>query len=72
MTKACSRCGEDKPLAAFYADKSHRLGVSSVCKACQIARSSERYWADLDAAKAYQRDYYQWLRMQGFPKDGRE
>lgn len=38
QTKRCSKCGETKPLSAFYANRkpSHgRPGVKSACKACE-------------------------------------
>lgn len=32
--KRCTKCGEDKPLGAFYKRKTGRGGVNSQCKAC--------------------------------------
>ena len=34
QTKICSKCGEEKPLDAFYASKTGKYGRSSWCKKC--------------------------------------
>jgi hypothetical protein len=36
-SKACGRCGESKPLSAFYGNASGRLGLHSSCKTCMNA-----------------------------------
>lgn len=57
--KSCPKCGDVKSLDAFYPDKSKATGVSSYCMDCQRARSREKYYGNLPAAKAYNRAYYQ-------------
>lgn len=42
MKKTCSKCGEEKSLESFYADKSKTLGKSSRCKSC--SREYQREW----------------------------
>lgn len=34
-TKKCSRCGQEKPFADFYAAKRNKDGLQSYCKECQ-------------------------------------
>lgn len=41
--KRCSKCGEVKPLEAFYKDKTHWDGLRTQCKACHCKRLRERY-----------------------------
>ncbi len=42
---ACSRCGETKPVEAFYADRSRALGRKSICKPCDLEKSRDYYAA---------------------------
>lgn len=42
MFKTCTKCGEDKPLSAFYAQTGGRSGVASRCKACVAAYHAGR------------------------------
>lgn len=44
--KACSRCGEAKPLAEFPAHKGSRDGRDSQCLMCHARRSRERRWEE--------------------------
>ena len=41
--RRCTRCGELRPLAAFYREKSGRGGYRSDCKACFAARAKQWY-----------------------------
>lgn len=49
--KTCSRCGDTKPLDAFYRQKRGLFGVMSVCKPCDRERRIARL-APAKAAKA--------------------
>ena len=40
--KHCAKCGESKPLAAFYRDVSTKDGHRSTCHGCDTARQRER------------------------------
>ena len=40
--KHCAKCGESKPLAAFYRDVSTNDGHRSTCRECDTARQRER------------------------------
>lgn len=40
--KHCAKCGESKPLAAFYRDVSTKDGHRSTCHECDTARQRER------------------------------
>lgn len=42
----CSRCGESKPLADFYADSHRSTGVGTYCRPCLAIRRRERYASD--------------------------
>lgn len=35
MIKVCKTCKEEKPLSAYYADKTGRQGVRARCKSCE-------------------------------------
>lgn len=70
MTQRCSGCGEDKPFSAFYPDKTHRLGVQSVCKECVKADRRARYAADPEKYQARNRTYWEAHRAQ-FSEVGR-
>ena len=41
-TKTCSRCGEDKPEAAYVRDPVHSDGLASACRDCVNRRRRER------------------------------
>lgn len=41
--KWCPRCGEIKPIAEYFKNKSARHGVSSYCKVCETSRSAADY-----------------------------
>ena len=40
--KRCQRCGEDKPLDAFYAHRQNKDGRHSWCKSCVAAYQEDR------------------------------
>ncbi|HVM39239.1 MAG TPA: endonuclease VII domain-containing protein [Acidimicrobiia bacterium] len=58
--KRCKRCGIEKPLDEFYADKGGRDGRRPECKACNLDAQKERYRADpqkyIDRVKRWQRE----------------
>lgn len=43
MLKTCSKCGEDKPLDAFYAEKKSPDGRRGDCKTCILAKRAADY-----------------------------
>lgn len=46
MEKACSKCGEVKPLDDFYANKVSPDGRRGDCKVCVLASRAQRYAID--------------------------
>ena len=51
-THRCPRCGEVKPVHAFYRDASKSNGRRFICKACDPARSRAYYQANREAKLA--------------------
>jgi hypothetical protein len=51
--KACTRCGEVKPLAEYAADKRASTGTQSVCKKCQADIRRGRRDKDREAQKRW-------------------
>ena len=51
--KACTRCGDVKPLAEYAADKRASTGTQSVCKKCQADIRRERRDKDREAQKRW-------------------
>lgn len=49
--KACTKCGEVKPLEAFYARKTARDGRHSACKGCYCAARRAQYKANPDGVR---------------------
>jgi phage/plasmid-associated DNA primase len=47
--KTCTKCGESKPLDAFYAEKRNKDGRTGSCKSCADATS--RAWAKANPEK---------------------
>jgi hypothetical protein len=45
MTAKCYRCKEERPVEAFYRDKSKADGRKSICKRCDIEKA-KRYYAE--------------------------
>lgn len=50
--KRCRKCGELKPLTAFYREKTTRDGYRNDCKACFAARSKQWYLRNREHAIA--------------------
>lgn len=57
--KACSKCGERKPLDAFHADPRQQDGRRAICKACRCAQEGARRARNVDIIRQQQREYYQ-------------
>lgn len=51
----CNRCGVDKPLTEFYADKKRQSGKMTICKECTIKRVGEYYSAHKQESSEYHR-----------------
>lgn len=59
-TKACTKCGEVKPITAFYANARSKDGRRPSCKACSYRQWRKRRDTDPDYAdrhRAYNEDY---------------
>ena len=56
--KRCNGCLIEKPLTAFYSDKSRPDGRHSLCAACCRERNNARYAANPEAYAARQRGYH--------------
>lgn len=41
-TKVCSKCGEEKPLAAFSASRTGKLGRHNYCRGCKAKHEVSR------------------------------
>lgn len=57
-TKQCTKCGEVKCLADFFADKRRRDGKRSVCKNCSAVSNRNYYSDNKERVKASVRSYY--------------
>lgn len=55
--KACTRCGEVKPLTDYYRKSTAKDGLTSSCKACEVARSSEWNRLNLERCNVAVRAY---------------
>ncbi len=66
--RACSDCGEEKPLSDFYPRT--RGDTYSRCKICERANSLRRYHAAPEKCRARMKDWY--LRNQDRQKDYRK
>lgn len=62
--KACSKCGQSKPLTAFHVDPKTPDGRRAICKACRLAQEAARRERSGDQIRAQQREYYQRTRTQ--------
>jgi len=51
-SRRCPRCGEVKPIGAFYGDNSKSNGRGFICKACDLAKSRAYYQANREAKLA--------------------
>lgn len=54
--KNCTQCGEEKPLADFYAHKAMKDGHLSACKDCTKARVRRHRQENSDRVRAYDRE----------------
>ena len=54
----CRKCGVDKPISEFYADKKRKSGLTTICKACTIADAQKRYWEKRDEIRDYHKKHY--------------
>jgi protein-arginine kinase activator protein McsA len=59
VTRACRRCGEDKPLEAFTRDKRGKHGRRSICRTCDSKRAAEWQAANRDRHNATTAAYVQ-------------
>lgn len=55
--KVCSQCDTRKPLSSFGRDERSKTGYRAECKACNRARSRERYAANRTARREEKRLY---------------
>ena len=53
-SKFCKKCGENKPLAAFYKSKDTQTGLTNYCKNCMKKKSLE--WSKNNAEKIRERN----------------
>ncbi len=58
QTKVCSKCGEEKALGGFYADKSGRLGRSARCCECTKAQVNAYRKSNAETIKERKRQEY--------------
>lgn len=56
--KKCFRCGEDKPLSAFYKHKQIADGHLNKCKECTKKDVQENYRSNIDHYTEYERERY--------------
>jgi hypothetical protein len=54
-SKVCTKCGADKPLSEYRADRRAKDGKHSSCKACARAAAKKRYDTDEEFRKALRR-----------------
>ena len=54
----CKRCGVDKPITEFYADKTVKSGVMGKCKECVKKSVQDRYAQKKDEILKYHRKHY--------------
>ncbi|HEX6312004.1 MAG TPA: endonuclease VII domain-containing protein [Acidimicrobiia bacterium] len=78
MRKRCRRCGETKPLDAYYRDRAARDGHRPECKACTGARRRAWYRANREREirrvvswQQRNRDYYN-ERQREYRRENRE
>jgi hypothetical protein len=56
-TKFCNKCSTEKSRTEFYAQKSKKDGLCTMCKVCDSAKSAARYLAKRDDILARQAAY---------------
>lgn len=57
QSKTCSKCGIERPMSMFFADK-RRAGRQSQCKECSRAKSAAYYQSNKDRIKAASAAWY--------------
>ena len=57
MEKACTKCGEVKPLDGFAVESRNKSGRAAHCKECELARQKEYYADNRDERLAYKKKY---------------
>ena len=57
-TKVCTTCSLEKPLDAFYKDKTKKDGYRTDCKVCRIATSKAYADANRDSVRQRKNEYY--------------
>lgn len=55
--KACSKCGESKPLSSFYANRKAADGHRGDCKSCVLKSRRERYENDGETLRQRSNSY---------------
>lgn len=58
QTKTCTTCGDTKPIADFYADKSKSDGRRTQCKSCTSLTNKASDQRNQAARREYSREYY--------------
>lgn len=57
-SKACSRCKQILPASAFRPTPTISTGLDSACRRCLAAAAKAKRHADIEAFRAWQREYY--------------
>jgi hypothetical protein len=55
MTRTCTKCGEAKPVSAFYARKTNGDGIHTICKDCLSASNRAYFMQNRDEITARSR-----------------
>jgi hypothetical protein len=56
-TRACTGCGQTKPLSKFHKNPKRPNGINSRCKACRNAKAKQRRLAKPDVLRNYYLKY---------------
>jgi len=57
--KVCFNCKEEKPLSAFYKNRSRKDGLDNCCKSCRSKIAAEHYQKNRDKCLTGMKKYYQ-------------
>lgn len=57
ITKPCTKCGKDKPLDEFSADRTHADGRSTQCRACRYPANAQWRKSNPETINALNRRY---------------
>lgn len=57
-TKTCTKCGAEKDLSGFYADKRMKDGAKSACKSCEREYTAKYQKEHKEQQRAYRVQYY--------------